>query len=68
MINSYIDKLLPDMGPVVWVWVVCVHILDSIEYPNGIECVVVLVDMIPHHHIEEIPSYILVRGYALVSI
>ena len=53
---------------VVWIWIVRVHELDGVEDTNGIEGVVVLVDVVLHHHIKEVPAYVVVWSYAFVGI
>ena len=65
---TYPDKLFSDMCLVVWIWIVSVHELDGVEDTNGIEGVVVLVDVVLHHHIKEVPAYVVVWSYAFVGI
>ena len=66
--ESHPDKLLPDVGLVVGVGVVSVHELDRVEDALGVEGVVVLVDVILHHHVEEVPAHRVVRRYGLVPV
>ena len=56
------------MSPVVGVWVVCVHVLNCIEYADRVECVIVLVYMVLHHGVKEIPTNIIIWSYASVGI
>ena len=56
------------MGLVVGVWVVGVHELDGVEDPDGVERVVVLVYVILHHRVEEIPSNVVIRGDSFVGV
>ena len=56
------------MGLVVGVGVVGVHELDRVEDALGVEGVVVLVDVVFHHHIEEVPAHRVVRRYGLVPV
>ena len=65
---TYINKLFSDMTPVVRVWVVGVHVLDGVENTDGVEGVVVLVDVILDHDVEEVPANIVIRCDTLVSI
>ena len=65
---THIDKLLPDVGSVVGVRVVGVHVLDGSEYPLRVECVVVLHDMVPHHCVKKFPSNVVPWGQRLIFI
>ena len=65
---TYIDKLLSDMRPVVWIGVVCVHILDGSKNSVRVECVVVLPDVVLHHRVEELPADVVGRSQALVVV
>ena len=65
---SHPDKLLSDVSLVVGVWVVGVHELDGVEDPDGVERVVVLVYVILHHRVEEIPSNVVIRGDRFVVV
>ena len=56
------------MSSVVWVRVIGVHVLDRVENANGVEGVVVLVDMIFYHHIKKVPSNVIVRCNTLISV
>ena len=56
------------MTPVVRVWVVGVHVLDGVENTDGVEGVVVLVDVILDHDVEEVPANVVIRCDTLVSI
>ena len=56
------------MGLVVGVGVVGVHELDRVEDALGVEGVVVLVDVVLHHHVEEVPAHRVVRRYGLVPV
>ena len=53
---------------VVWIWIVSVHELDGVEDTNGIEGVVVLVDVVLHHHVEEVPAHRVVWRDSLVPV
>ena len=65
---SHVDELLPDVRAVVGVGVVGVHVLDGLEDALRVERVVVLVDVVPHHRVEEVPVDVVVRGEALVVV
>ena len=56
------------MSLVVGVWVVGVHELDRVEDADGVERVVVLVDVVLHHRVEEIPANVVVRGDGFVGV
>ena len=56
------------MGLVVGVRVVGVHELDRVEDALGVEGVVVLVDVVLHHHVEEVPAHCVVRRDGLVPV
>ena len=62
------DKLLSDVSLVVRVWVIGIHELDGVEDPDGVERVVVLVDVILHHRVEEVPSNVVIRGDRFVVV
>ena len=68
IICTYIDEFFPDVGSIVWIWVVGVHVLDGVEYPLRVKCVVVLVDVIIDHCVEEVPANVVVRGQRLVVV
>ena len=53
---------------VVWVRVVSVHELDRVEDALGVEGVVVLVDVVLHHDVKEVPADSVVRSYRLVCV
>ena len=56
------------MRPVVWIGVVCVHILDGSKNSVRVECVVVLPDVVLHHRVEELPADVVRWGQALVVV
>ena len=66
--QTHPDKLFPNVGLVVGVRVVGVHELDGVEDPDGVEGVVVLVDVVLHHDVEEGPAHRVIWGYGLVRI
>ena len=68
MQHSYPDKLLPDVCLVVGVGVVGVHELDRVEDALGVEGVVVLVDVVLHHHVKEVPAHCVVWRDSLVPV
>ena len=65
---THIDKLLPDVRPVVGVRVVGVHVLDGVEYALRVQRVVVLLDVVPHHHVEEVPPDVVGRRQSFILI
>ena len=67
-IDSYPHKLFSDVGLVIGIWIVGVHELDRVEDALGVEGVVVLVDVVLHHHVEEVPAHRVVRRYGLVPV
>ena len=56
------------MSLVVGIWIVGVHELDGVEDTDGVEGVVVLVDVVFHHHIKEVPANVVVRSDTFVGI
>ena len=56
------------MRPVVWIGVVCVHILDGSKNSVRVERVVVLPDVVLHHRVEELPADVVGRSQALVVV
>ena len=56
------------MRPVVWIRVVCVHILDGSKNSVRVECVVVLPDVVLDHSVEELPADVIGRSQALVVV
>ena len=56
------------MRPVVWIRVVCVHILDGSKNSVRVECVVVLPDVVLDHSVEELPADVVRWGQALVVV
>ena len=66
--KNYPHKLLSDVGLVVGVGVVGVHELDRVEDALGVEGVVVLVDVVLHHHVKEVPAHCVVWRNGLVSV
>ena len=66
--KTHIDELLPDVRAVVGIWVVGVHVLDGVEDAVGVEGVVVLPDVVLHHHVEELPADVVRGGQALVVV
>ena len=56
------------MSLVVWVRIVGVHELDGVEDAEWVQCVIVLVDVVLHHDVEEVPAHRVVRSYTLVGI
>ena len=56
------------MSLVVGVRVVGVHELDGVEDADGVEGVVVLVDVVLYHYVEEVPANVVVRSNTLVGI
>ena len=56
------------MRPVVGVRVVCVHVLDGVEDALRVERVVVLLDVVPHHHVEKLPADVVGRRQGFVRI
>jgi hypothetical protein len=42
VVRPEVDELLPDVGAVVGVGVVGVHVFDGVEYADGVQGVVVL--------------------------
>ena len=56
------------MGLVVGVGVVGVHELDRVEDALGVEGVIVLVDVVLHHHVKEVPAHCVVWRNGLVSV
>ena len=65
---TYIDEFLPDVRPVVGVGVVGVHVLDGVEDAFRVERVVVLLDVVPHHHVEKLPTDVVGRRQGFVRI
>ena len=53
---------------VVRVWVVGVHELDRVEDTVGVESVIVLIDVILHHRVEEVPSNVVIRSDSFVGV
>ena len=66
--KTHIDELFPDVRAVVGVRVVSVHVLDGVEDAIGVEGVVVLPDVVLHHHVEELPADVVGGGQALVVV
>ena len=56
------------MRPVVRVRVVRVHVLDGVEDALGVERVVVLLDVVADHHVEEVPPDVVVGSQGLVFV
>ena len=54
--STHIDEFLANMRPVVGVRVVGVHVLDGVEDALRVQCVIVLLDVVPHHHVEKLPT------------
>ena len=68
VIATYSYKFFSDMCLIIWIRIVGVHEFDGVENANGIEGVVVLVDVVFHHYIKEIPVNDVIRSYSFVSI
>ena len=68
MRETHIDKFLPDVRPVVGIRVVGVHVLDGVEDALRVQCVVVLLDVVPHHHVEKLPADVVGRRQGFVRI
>ena len=68
VIATYSYKFFSDMCLIIWIRIVGVHEFDGVENANGIEGVVVLVDVVFHHNIKEIPVNDVIRSYSFVSI
>ena len=66
--QTHPHKLFPNVGLVVGVRVVGVHELDGVEDPDGVESVVVLVNVVLHHGVEEIPSNVVIRCDGFVGV
>ena len=66
--STHIDEFLANMRPVVGVRVVGVHVLDGVEDALRVERVVVLLDVVPHHHVEKLPADVVGRRQGFVRI
>ena len=56
------------MRPVVGIRVVGVHVLDGVEDALRVQCVVVLLDVVPHHHVEKLPADVVGRSQSFILI
>ena len=67
-VSTYVDKFLAYVRPIIWVWIVRVHVFDGIENSLWIQRVVVLVDVVVDHRVEEVPADVVIGGQRLVVI
>ena len=58
--STYIYEFFSDMRLVVWIWIIGVHIFDGPKNAFRIQCVVVLPNVVSHHHVKKIPSNIVI--------
>ena len=56
------------MRPVVGIGIVGVHVLDGVEDAVRVERVIVLPDVVLHHHVDDLPADVVGGGQAHVVV